>query len=392
MGPLTGFRILEIAGLGPAPFCAMLLSDLGAEVVRIDRPGPPDRGVLAADPRLDLLQRGRRSVAVNLKHARGAETVLRLAERADALIEGFRPGVAERLGIGPEACLARNPRLVYGRMTGWGQEGPLAAAVGHDIDYIALSGALHAIGRAGERPVPPLNLVGDFGGGALYLAVGVLSALLEASRSGRGQVVDAAMVDGAASLMTMFCGMAAAGFWSDDRGTNLLDGGAPFYDVYETADGKHLAVGALEPRFYAELLRLTGLEGEDLPMQVDVFRWPELRRRFTELFRSRTRDEWCEILEGTEACVAPVFALSEAPGHPHMAARKTFVEVDGVVQPAPAPRFSRTPGAIQGPPEPPGASTAAVLADWGFSPEEIAGLRAAGVVGSHPSGSGSEIP
>jgi alpha-methylacyl-CoA racemase len=381
MGPLSGFRILEIAGLGPAPFCAMLLSDLGAEVVRIDRPGPPDRGVLNADPRLDLLQRGRRSLAVDLKNPRGAETVLRLAERADALIEGFRPGVAERLGIGPEACLARNPRLVYGRMTGWGQEGPLAAAVGHDIDYIALSGALHAIGRSGERPVPPLNLVGDFGGGALYLAVGILSALLETSRSGKGQVVDAAMVDGAASLLTMFHGMAAAGIWFDERGVNLLDGGAPFYDVYETADGKYLAVGALEPRFYAELLRLTGLEDEDLPAQVDIFRWPELRQRFADLFRRRTRDEWCGILEGTEACVAPVLSLSEAPRHPHMAARKTFVEVDGVVQPAPAPRFSRTPGAIQRPPEPPGASTDEVLADWGFAAEEIERLRAERVVG-----------
>jgi alpha-methylacyl-CoA racemase len=387
MGPLTGFRILEIAGLGPAPFCAMLLSDLGAEVVRIDRPGPPGRGVLDAldaDPRLDLLQRGRRSLAVDLKHPNGAETVLRLAERSDALIEGFRPGVAERLGIGPEACLARNPRLVYGRMTGWGQEGPLASAVGHDIDYIALSGALHAIGRAGERPVPPLNLVGDFGGGALYLAVGILSALLEAFRSGKGQVVDAAMVDGAASLLTMFYGMAAAGTWFDKSGVNLLDGGAPFYDVYETADGKYLAVGALEPRFYAELLRLTGLdtpETPDLPAQIDIVRWPELRQRFTDLFRQRTRDEWCALLEGTEACVAPVLSLSEAPRHPHMAARKTFVEVAGVTQPAPAPRFSRTPGAIQGPPEPPGASTDEVLAEWGFTAEEIERLRADRVVG-----------
>lgn len=381
MGPLTGFRILEIAGLGPAPFCAMLLSDLGAEVVRVDRLAPPGRGVLDVDPRLDLLQRGRRSLAVDLKHPRGAETVLRLVEKADALIEGFRPGVAERLGIGPEDCLARNPRLVYGRMTGWGQEGPLASAVGHDIDYIALSGALHAIGRAGEKPVLPLNLVGDFGGGALYLAVGILSALLEASRSGQGQVVDAAMVDGAASLLTMFYGMSAAGTWFDERGVNLLDGGSPFYDTYETADGKYLAVGALEPRFYAELLRLTGLEGEELPEQADLFRWPELRQRFAEVFRQRTRDEWCAILEGTEACVAPVLSLSEAPKHPHMAARGTFVEVDGVTQPAPAPRFSRTPGAIQRPPEPPGASTDEVLSGWGFAAEEIERLRADRVVG-----------
>jgi alpha-methylacyl-CoA racemase len=381
MGPLSGFHIIEIAGLGPAPFCALLLSDLGAEVVRIDRPGPPGRGVLDIDPRLDLLQRGRRSVAVDLKHPEGAETVLRLAERADVLLEGFRPGVMERLGLGPEVCLARNPRLVYGRMTGWGQAGPLAQAAGHDIDYIALSGALHAIGRAGDRPAPPLNLVGDFGGGALYLAVGVLSALLERSRSGRGQVVDAAMVDGAASLLTMFWGWAAAGRWSEERGTNLLDGGAPFYDVYETADGKHIAVGALEPRFYAELLRLLALEGEPLPPQEDPDGWPELRRRFAEAFRRRTREEWSRVFEGTDACVAPVLSLSEAAAHPHLAARATFVEVDGVVQPAPAPRFSRTPGAIQGPPEPPGQSTVRVLEDWGFPPGEIARLRAARVIG-----------
>jgi alpha-methylacyl-CoA racemase len=380
MGPLSGIRILEIAALGPAPFCAMLLSDLGAEVVRVDRPGP-ERGGLDADPRLDLLRRGRRSVVVDLKHRHGAATILRLVERADALIEGFRPGVAERLGIGPEPCLARNPRLVYGRMTGWGQEGPLAAAAGHDIDYIALSGALHAIGQAGGPPVPPLNLVGDFGGGALYLAVGVLSALMEASRSGQGQVVDAAMVDGAASLLTLFCGLTAAGHWTEARGANLLDGGAPFYAVYETADGKHLAVGALEPQFYAELLRRLGLNGEPLPAQHDRARWPELRRRFAEVFRQRTRNEWCEIFEGTDACVAPVLSLSEAAVHPHLAARRTFVEVDGTVQPAPAPRFSRTPGAIQGPPEPPGGSTGQVLEDWGFSPAEIARLRADRVTG-----------
>ncbi len=380
-GPLSGLKILEIAALGPAPFCAMLLSDLGAEVVRIDRPGPPERGVLGVDPRLDLLQRGRRSLAVDLKHPRGAETVLRLVERADALIEGFRPGVAERLGIGPDACLARNPKLVYGRMTGWGQTGPLAPAVGHDINYAALSGALHAIGRAGERPVPPINLVADFGGGALYLALGVLSALFETSRSGQGQVVDAAMVDGAASLLTMVCGMAAGGFWDPHhRGTNLLDGGSPFYDTYETADGRFVALGALEPRFYADFLARTGLSAEDLPAQADISRWPELRARFTALFRTRTRDEWCALLEGTESCMAPVLSFAEAPKHPHLAARGTYVEVDGVTQPAPAPRFSRTPGAIQGPPEVPGQSTGAVLADWGFEPAEIARLREERVV------------
>jgi alpha-methylacyl-CoA racemase len=366
-GPLAGVRVVEIAALGPAPYCAMLLSDLGADVVRVDRTEAADRGILNTDPRFDLLNRGRRSVAVDLKQPQGVETVLRLVERADALLEGFRPGVAERLGIGPDVCLARNPRLVYGRMTGWGQDGPLAASAGHDIDYIALAGALHGIGTR-ERPMLPLNLVGDFGGGALFLALGVLSALLETSRSGKGQVVDAAIVDGAASLMTMIHGMFAAGVWFPERRSNLLDGGVPFYDVYETSDGKHLALGALEPKFWAEFVQRSGLDAEGLE-QLDLACWHELRRRLIALFRTRTRDEWCALLEGTDACVAPVLSLAEAPHHPHLQARGTFTELDGVIQPAPVPRFSRTPGRIQGPPEPPGASTEAVLRDWGVAPD-----------------------
>jgi alpha-methylacyl-CoA racemase len=381
-GPLAGLRILEIAALGPVPFCAMLLADLGAEVLRVDRRAPPERGVLDIDPRFDLLHRGRRSVAVDLKHPEGAATVLRLAERADALLEGFRPGVAERLGIGPDACRERSPRLVYGRATGWGQDGPLAGSAGHDIDYIAVAGVLHAVGRRGDRPAPPLNLVGDFGGGALFLAVGVLAAVMEAGRSGLGQVVDAAMVDGAAALMTPIWGLFAAGAWSDERGANLLDGGAPFYGVYETADHRYMAVGALEPRFWDGLVRRCGLDPAELPAQQDRARWPELRRRLEEVFRGRTRDEWCRIFEGGDACVAPVMSMAEAPAHPHLAARRTFLELDGVAQPAPAPRFSRTPGAVQGPPRRPGADTAEALADWGFAPQEIERLAAAGAIGA----------
>ena len=379
MGPLAGCRVIEIAGIGPLPMCAMLLSDMGAEVLRIDRTRDSGLGI-AHDPRRDPLNRGRRSVAVDLKTADGVDTVLRLGERADALIEGFRPGVAERLGIGPDDCLARNPQLVYGRMTGWGQDGPLAHAAGHDINYIALTGALHAIGRAGDPPTPPLNLVGDFGGGALYLAFGVVCALLEARSSGRGQVVDAAMVDGAASLMTMVYGFHAMGLWRDARGANIVDSGAPYYEVYETGDGAYVAVGAIEPKFYAELLRLCGLDGEDLPGQSDTARWPELRDRLAALFKRKTRDEWRAILEGSDACFAPVLGLDEAPAHPHNRARGTFVTVDGVVQPAPAPRFSRTKPEIQGPPREPGADTDAALRDWGFDADEVARLRAAGAV------------
>ena len=380
MGPLAGIRVIEIAGIGPGPFCAMLLADMGADVLRVDRTADSDLG-LPRDPRFDLLNRGRRSVALNLKKPEGVAAALRLIGQADALIEGFRPGVMERLGLGPDVCLERNPKLVYGRMTGWGQDGPLADAAGHDINYIALTGALHAIGRAGGPPVPPLNLVGDFGGGALYLAFGIACALAEARQSGRGQVVDAAMTDGAASLMTMFYGFRAQGLWQDVRGANLLDSGAPWYDVYETKDGKYVAIGSIEGRFYAELIQRLGLEGEALPKQYDLKRWPELRARFAARFKEKTRDEWCAAMEGSDVCFAPVLTLEEAPKHPHNAARGTFVEVDGILQPAPAPRFSRTPGAIAGPPPKPGEHTDRGLADWGFTAAEIAALKQAGAAG-----------
>jgi alpha-methylacyl-CoA racemase len=378
-GPLSGIKVLEIAGIGPGPFAAMLLADMGADVVRIDR-ADRVRGGDPATPPADVLNRGRRSVGIDLKNPDGVETLLSLVEQADALIEGFRPGVTERLGFGPEACLERNPRLVYGRMTGWGQEGPYAQAAGHDINYISLSGVLHAIGRAGDRPVPPLNLVGDFGGGAMFLAYGVVCALLEARTSGKGQVVDTAMVDGSAVLMTMFHAFKAMGIWEEERGTNLLDTGAPFYEVYETADGKHVSIGSLEPQFYAELLERLGLEGEDLPHQHDRSRWPELKERFTALFRTRTRDEWCALLEGSDACFAPVLSTSEAIEHPHNKVRGTFVEYEGVVQPAPAPRFDRTPAAIARPPAHAGQHTDEVLADWGLDADRIAKLREAGAV------------
>jgi alpha-methylacyl-CoA racemase len=374
MGPLAGVRVVELTGIGPAPFCAMVLADLGAEVLRVDRPA-------ASRPEWPtVLARGRRSVAVDLKHPDGAGVVLDLAAAADALVEGFRPGVAERLGIGPDACLARNPRLVYGRVTGWGQQGPWRLAAGHDIDYVALAGALHPIGEAGGPPVPPLNLLGDFGGGGMLLALGVVAALLEAGRSGTGQVVDAAMVDGAALLATQVHELLAAGLWREERGANLLDGGAPFYGVYETADGRHLAVGALEPQFWAELLRRLGLDAGDLPAQLDRDGWPLLRERLAALFRTRTRDEWSELLAGTDACVAPVLGLAEAPAHPHNRARGTFVEVGGVVQPAPAPRFSRTRCDPPVAPARPGEHTDRALVDWGVAPDEVDRLRAAGAI------------
>jgi alpha-methylacyl-CoA racemase len=376
MGPLRGIRVLEIASMAPAPFGCMLLSDLGAEVLRVDRGDAAFFEGVGRGP----LGRGRRSVQVDLKHPDGVETVLRLACAADVFVEGFRPGVAERLGIGPAAAQARNPRLVYGRMTGWGQDGPMAERAGHDINYIALAGALEPIGRAGEPPVPPLNLVGDFGGGGAMLALGVLAALVERERSGLGQIVDAAMVEGAAVLTTFLHGMRAAGAWRDERGTNLLDGGAPFYDTYATADGRYMSVGALEPKFYAELLKGLGLAGEDLPHQSDRARWPELRERFSEVFASRTRDDWTRAFDGTDACVAPVLSPGEAAAHPHNAARGSFVEVGGVVQPAPAPRFSRTPGAVASPPPRTGEHTEAALADWGFTEPEIATLRATGAI------------
>ncbi|MCZ7525386.1 MAG: CoA transferase [Acidimicrobiia bacterium] len=378
MGPLRGIRVVELTGIGPGPLCGMLLADMGAEVLRVDR-AEAVRADRATTTR-DLLARGRRSVAVDLKHPDGVETVLRLAEQADVLFEGYRPGVAERLGIGPEPCLGRNPRLVYGRMTGWGQDGPLSQAAGHDIDYIALAGALDPIGRRGQGPVPPLNLVGDFGGGGMLLAYGITCALVERSTSGRGQVVDAAMVDGAGILMTFFHALRAVGMWTDERGANLLDSGAPFYDAYETADGRYVAVGAIEPQFYAELLERVGLDPDELGPQMDRDRWPAAKERVAALFRTRTRDEWCELLEGTDACFAPVLGLGEVHEHPHHRARDAYLEVEGIVQPAPAPRFDRTPGAIHGPPPHPGDHTDTALADWGFSAEEVAGLRGSGAV------------
>jgi alpha-methylacyl-CoA racemase len=376
-GPLAGVRVLEFAGIGPVPFAAMVLADLGADGIRVERPRPDGLAFnLARSP----VNRSRASVAVDLKHPDGVGLTLRLVERADVVLEGHRPGVMERLGLGPDVCLDRNPRLVYGRMTGWGQDGPLAATAGHDLTYLAVAGVLKHIGRAGAPPTPPLNLVADYGGGAMLLVAGVLAALLEASRSGRGQVVDAAMVDGSALLMAFFHGFRAEGLWRDEAGTNLLDSGAPFYDVYATADGGHVAVGALEPQFYAELVRGLGLSEEDLPPQYDPAGWPVLRERFAAVFATRTRDEWADHFAGTDACVAPVLSMSEAPGHPHNVARATFTTVGGTVQPAPAPRFSRTPPAVPTPASAPGAD-AERLVDWGVDAADLAALRAAGVVG-----------
>ncbi|HKE50167.1 MAG TPA: CaiB/BaiF CoA-transferase family protein [Actinomycetes bacterium] len=361
-GPLAGIRVLELAGLGPAPFAGMLLADLGAEVVRVDR---PDTGPLrVGDPRFDLLGRGKRAIVVDLKHETGAATVLSLVGRADAVLEGFRPGVAERLGVGPAQCLTRNPGLVYGRMTGWGQSGPLAASAGHDLSYLAATGVLHAIGSAGGPPQIPLNLLGDFGGGALYLVVGVLAAMQHASRTGQGQVVDAAIVDGVAHLATQVGGLLAAGIWRDTRGVNLLDGGAPFYSVYETADGRYLAVAALEPQFYEQFVAGLGIAGE-LPAQYDPAGWPRLRESFAAAIRSRPLREWTAIFAGTDACVSPVLSLAEARAHPQLAGRETFVMVAGVAQPAPAPRFSGTPAAVPGPPPAAPEAIDAVFADWG---------------------------
>ncbi|KNB53641.1 CaiB/BaiF CoA transferase family protein [Streptomyces caatingaensis] len=360
-GPLTGLRVVELAGIGPGPFAAMLLGDLGADVVRVDRPGGPGLGI---EPRHDLTNRNKRSVLVDLKADGGPQTVLDLAARADVLLEGYRPGVAERLGVGPEACLERNPRLVYGRMTGWGQEGPLAGTAGHDIGYIAVTGALGLAGAADGPPYAPANLLGDYAGGSLYLVTGVLAALWHARATGRGQVVDAAIVDGTAHLTAMLHGMLAAGSWQDRRGSNLLDGGAPFYGTYATADGGHMAVGALEPRFYAEFARLLGLPEEAAAAREDPARWEGLRAAVADRFRRRTRAEWTEVFEGSDACVAPVLSLREAPDHPHLAARATFTRHDGTVQPAPAPRFSATPAGVRRPPARPGAHTAEVARDW----------------------------
>ncbi len=381
-GPLTGYRIIELAGIGPGPFAAMMLSDMGAEVLRVDRAESVDED--APVPRWDVNGRGRRSVGVDLKHPAGREVLLRLVEQADALIEGFRPGVTERLGVGPEECLARRPALIYGRMTGWGQTGPYAAAAGRDINYIALSGTLSMIGRLGEPPVPPLNLVGDFGGGGLLLAFGIVCGLLEAARSGKGQVIDAAMVDGAALLAAMMHGLRAGGDWGE-RGTNLLDTGAWFYEVYETKDGGHVSVGPIDRRSYAELLRLTGLaediDGQGpLPDQNDRATWPAMKRRMAALVRTKTRDEWCALLEGSDACFAPVLGPDEAARHPHNLERSTFVELEGVLQPAPAPRFSRSTPEIAGPPTRPGQHTVEALADWGFSTDDLQRLRGDGAI------------
>ena len=359
MGPLDGVKVVELAGIGPAPFACMLLAELGAEVLRIERPGG---GLAMGPPELELVNRGRRNVAMDLKNPAAIDAVLQLVAGADVLVEGFRPGVAERLGLGPEACHEVNPKLVYGRMTGWGQDGPLAQSAGHDIDYLALSGALHLIGRAGGPPQVPANLLGDFAGGSLYLVVGVLAALVEARGSGQGQVVDAAIVDGSAHLTTMLLGALAGGSWKQERGTNLLDTGAPFYDVYETADSQYLAVGALEPQFYDELIRLLGIT---VPDRYDLASWPELRKVLTETFAQRTQAEWTEVFDGSDACVSPVLPL--AGEHPHLAARATFVEKDGVRQAAPAPRFSRTPSQLTDPPARPGQHTRAALTDWGVA-------------------------
>ena len=385
MGPLTGLRVIEMASIGPGPLCAMLLADLGAEVLRIDRTEPSGLGV-PMDVKFDVSGRNRRSVALDIKQAAGRDAALRLIDRADVLIEGWRPGVAERLGLGPEACQARNPGLVFGRMTGFGQTGPLAQAAGHDLNYIALTGALHAIGAGSgggaggqNKPVPPLNLVGDYGGGALYLAFGLLAALFERSRSGQGQVVDAAMVDGASSLMSIFFGMAASGAWNvEQRAANLLDGGAPFYDTYATADAKWVSIGALEPKFFAELVQRIGLDDNYLKRQYDRRCWPEMRQAITALIAAKTRDEWSALLEGTDVCFAPVLTLTEASAHRHALARGGHIEVGGVTQPAPAPRFSRSQPGQPTPAVKAGTHTDTVLAEAGFSPDEISALRAAG--------------
>jgi alpha-methylacyl-CoA racemase len=384
-GPLKGLRVIEMAGIGPCPFAAMMLADMGAEVIRIDRKPDAKQTSAAPDPypmlgtKYDVMARGRRTLALDLKDPRARRVLQGLVAKADALVEGFRPGVMERLGLGPDVCIERNPKLVVGRVTGWGQSGPLAQAAGHDLNYVALTGMLHAMGDADRPPPPPLNLVGDFGGGGMMLAFGVVCAMLEARTSGRGQVVDAAMTDGAALLGAMMAGLRARGSWSGVRGANLLDGGAPFYATYACADGKYIAVGAIEPQFYAQLLALTGASDPAFARQWDRDDWPALKDRFAALFATRTRDAWCALLEGTDACFAPVLDMDEAPRHPHNAARATFVDVDGVTQPAPAPRFSRTPGAVR-PVAAPGQDGAAILADWGWPQDAIATLRRDNIV------------
>jgi alpha-methylacyl-CoA racemase len=374
MGPLKGVKVIEFAGIGPGPFCAMLLSDMGAEVVRIDRKG--GRGA----NKFDVTSRGRRSLALDLKKPEAVEVALKLIAQSDALLEGFRPGVMEKLGLGPDVMLARNPKLVYGRMTGWGQTGPLSQAAGHDINYIALTGALHGIGRKGATPVPPLNLVGDFGGGALYLAFGMACALFEARGSGKGQVVDCAMTEGAASLMSMFYGFKAMGMWQDEKGVNLLDGGAHFYDTYETADGKWVSIGSIEPQFYALLLEKASLTDPEFQAQMDRSKWPSLKEKIARVMKTKTRDEWDKIMEGTDVCYAPVLSLSEAPNHPHNKARGSFVEIDGVVQPGPAPKFSRTKVEVQGPAPTCGQHNDEILSAFGFSTSDVVALKSSGAI------------
>ncbi|MEN9822319.1 MAG: CaiB/BaiF CoA transferase family protein [Ilumatobacteraceae bacterium] len=380
-GPLSGYRIIEIAGIGPGPFAAMLLADMGAEVIRVER-AQAVRGPAPETPHYDVMLRGRRNVALDLKNPEGVATLLDLVASADALIEGFRPGVMERLGVGPDVCLARNPRLVFGRMTGWGQEGPYAQAAGHDINYISLAGALAHFARAGEAPVPPLNMVGDFGGGGMFLAYGVVCALLEAQRSGKGQVVDTAMVDGAAVLMSMFWAFRNIGMFDENApGTNLLDTGAHFYDVFECADGTYVSLGSIEPQFYAELMRITGLEGDpEFAQQMDKSKWPALKERLRGVMKSKTRDEWCALMEHTDVCFAPVLTMAEAAQHPHNVERGTFIEVAGITQPRPAPRFSRTEPVVVSAPAHAGQHSREVLADWGLSAERIDALIASGAV------------
>ena len=381
-GPLAGVRVVEMVGLGPCPFAAMMLADMGAEVIRIDRKTAPgaDNPYPMLGTKFDVMARGRRSLALDLKQPAAKEVVLQLLDQADVVLEGFRPGVMERLGFGPEICLERNPKLVYGRVTGWGQHGPLAQSAGHDLNYIALTGMLHAMGRADTPPAPPLNLVGDFGGGGMMMAFGVVCAVLEARGSGKGQVVDAAMTDGAALLGAMMYGLRAFGSWNDGREANLLDGGAPFYDTYACADGKFVSIGSIEPQFYALLLKLTGATDPAFDAQMDHHQWPQVKQRFTDLFKTRSRDEWCALMEGTDVCFAPVLDMAEAPRHPHNKARGTFIDVDGVTQPAPAPRFSRSVAQVAGAASRPGADSAAILADWGWSGEAIAALRDANVI------------
>ena len=379
MGPLQGVKIVELAGIGPGPFAGMLLSDMGADIVRVDRAGQVNPAVFDK-PNLEPLYRGRRSIGVDLKNPQGVELVMRLVEKADALFEGYRPGVTERLGLGPDDCLARNPKLVYARMTGWGQDGPMAQAAGHDINYIALAGALAHFGREGGKPTPPINLVGDFGGGGMFMAFGLVCGILEAQRSGQGQVIDVAMVDGSASLMSMMWGLKQIGAWDEALGKNFLDTGAPFYDTYETSDGKFISLGSLEPQFYAELIQLLGLENEGLPGQMDRGDWDKLRDRFTELFKTKTRDEWDALLAGSDACYAPVLTMSEAANNEHIKARQTIIERDGVPQPAPAPRFSRTVAEIERSAPWPGQHTDEALGAWGVDEAEVAKLRETGAI------------